>query len=168
VSFQRFRRVFDPTVTDCAGAAPASWHITLQFLGNTVPEKYECLNARLRELRFPPVPIELDAPGIFDRAGIVFAGVRQTSGLLSLQQRVTAATGLCGFVPETRPYHPHITLARAKGEGRGRGLHELETRMHRPTTFTPFVAREFLLYESLLGPAGSRYEIRARFPLDGV
>ena len=91
-------------------SAPESWHITLQFLGNTGQPQYECIVARLRELRSPPVPIQLEDLGFFDRAGVFFAGVALTSELRLLQERVTAATGLCGFVPETRPYHPHITL----------------------------------------------------------
>jgi 2'-5' RNA ligase len=147
-------------------ATPESWHVTLQFLGNTGPEKYECLVARLREVRSPPVPVRLEALGCFDRAGILFAGVGLTPELFSLEQRVTAATGLCGFVPETRPFHPHITLARSKGEGRSQPLRELRTRIQRQPTFTRFVAGEFLLYESHLSPTGSRYEIRERFPLD--
>ncbi len=96
-------------------SAPESWHITLQFLGNT--PQYECIVARLRELRSPPVPIQLEGLGFFERAGVFFAGVGLTPELQALQQRVTAATGLCGFIPETRPYHPHITLARSKGKG---------------------------------------------------
>lgn len=148
-------------------AASESWHITLQFLGNTDLEEYVCLVPRLREVRSPPVPIQLETLGFFDRAGIFNAGVRLTPELLSLQQCVTAATALCGYVPETRPYHPHITLARGKGEGRNQGLRELKTRIHYQPTFTRFVAEEFLLYESLLGPTGSRYEIRKRFPFKG-
>jgi len=146
-------------------AAPESWHVTLQFLGNTSPETYACLLARLRQLRSPPVPIRLEALSSFDRAGILFAGVATTPELVSLEQRVMAATALCGFVPEARPYHPHITLARGKGEGRGQSLRALKTRIHPQPTFTPFVAEEFLLYESHLSPTGSRYEVRARFPL---
>jgi 2'-5' RNA ligase len=148
-------------------SAPESWHITLQFLGNTGREQYECTVARLRELRLPPVPIWLERPAFFDRAGIFFAGVRLTPELLLLQERVTAATELCGFVPEARPYQPHITLARSKGKGQGQGLRELKSRIRRQPNFTRFVAEEFLLYESFLGPAGSHYEIRERFRLDG-
>jgi 2'-5' RNA ligase len=143
--------------------APESWHITLQFLGNTGPEAYACLAARLGELRSPPVAIQLEALVVFDRAGIFSASVRLTPELLSLHQRVTAATALCGYVPESRPYHPHITLAR--GKGHGPGLRELKNRIHRQPTFTKFIVKEFLLYESFLGPTGSRYEIRNRFPL---
>ena len=35
--------------------ASESWHITLQFLGETAPEQYECLAARLGEVRAAPV-----------------------------------------------------------------------------------------------------------------
>jgi 2'-5' RNA ligase len=148
-------------------SAPDSWHITLQFLGNTGQEQYECIGARLRELRLPPVPIQLEALGFFDRAGIFFAGVRPTPELLFLQQGVTATTGLCGFIPETRPYHPHITLARSKSKGRAQGLGALKTRIQRQPNFTRFVADKFLLYESVARPTGSHYEIRERFFLDG-
>lgn len=143
--------------------APQSWHITLQFLGNTSPEQLACIVARLRALHSPSVPVCLDELGCFDRAGILFAGIRLTPELLSLQERITAATQPCGFIPETRPFQPHITLARSKG--RQHNFDNLKTRIRRPANFTRFVTREFLLYESFLSPTGSRYEIRARFPL---
>ncbi len=115
-------------------STPESWHVTLQFLGSVNQEQYECIVARLCRLRLPPVPIRLDAMGFFDRAGIFFAGVSPTPELLSLQQAVTAATGVCGFVPETRPYHPHITLARTKGKAGGHALTALKSRTQsRPT-----------------------------------
>lgn len=143
--------------------APESWHITLQFLGNTAEEKYACLVERLRQVHSPPVPVRLEELGLFERAGVFFAGVGLTPGLLSLEQRVAAATGLCGFAHETRPYQPHITLARDKGKGGG--LRELKTRIQRQPAFTRFVAEEFLLYESHLSSSGARYEIRERFSL---
>jgi RNA 2',3'-cyclic 3'-phosphodiesterase len=143
-------------------SAPESWHITLQFLGNT--QQYECIVIQLRELRLPALRIQLEGLGFFDRAGIFFAGVSLTPELEALQQRVTAATGLCGFIPETRPYHPHITLARSKAKG-GRGLRELKGKIHREPKFSGFVADAFVLYESVPGPGGSRYEIRNRFTL---
>jgi 2'-5' RNA ligase len=144
--------------------APESWHVTLQFLGNTSPEQYACVAARLRTLQSPPVPVCLEALGCFERAGILFAGIRLTSELLLLQELVTAATQPCGFVPETRPFQPHITLARSKGRP---NLGQLKTKIRRPANFTRFTAHEFLLYESFLSPDGSRYEVRERFPLAG-
>jgi len=74
------------------------------------------------------------------------------------------ATQPYGFVAETRPYQPHITLARAKGQRHDLG--ELKIKIHHQPHFTRFVAYEFLLYESFLSSAGARYEVRDRFPLD--
>jgi len=145
---------------------PDSWHITLQFLGNATPEQYACLTAQLGEVRSAPVPVELGALGCFDRAGVFFANVSVTPALAAIAERVTAATGRCGFVAETRPFHPHITLARSKGQRRGSGLRALVSRMHNQPPFTRFTAREFLLYESHLGSEGARYEVRGRFPFN--
>ena len=145
-------------------SAPESWHITLQFLGNTA--EYDCIVARLRELRAAPVALQLEGLGFFERAGVFFAGVGLTRELEALQQRVTAATGGCGFLPETRPYHPHITLARSKGK-RVHGLRELKGRIHREPRFTGFVAEGFVLYESILGSKGSHYVMREQFRLNG-
>jgi len=58
--------------------APESWHITLQFLGNADQQQYECLVARLSEVRAAPVPIHLAELGFFDRAGVFFADVEHS------------------------------------------------------------------------------------------
>lgn len=146
-------------------SAPETWHITLQFLGNTSQELYECVVSRLREVRLRPVPVQLDGLGFFDRAGVFFAGVTVTPELLLLQKQIAASTEACGFVPESRPFQPHITLARSKD--RGQSLAGLKARMPLQPHFTRFVAEEFLLYESFLGSAGAHHEVRERFPLGG-
>ena len=143
---------------------PETWHITLQFLGQTSPEKYDCMVPRLGEIRSPHVPIWLDGTGFFDRAGVFFAGVNVSPELLQLQKLVVAATTECGFAPEDRPYHPHVTLARAKADNRHL-LRKLKARTSQKTSFPRFTASEFLLYEAFFGPGGSRYEVRKRFTL---
>jgi len=156
-----------PTIADLRWSAPESWHITLQFLGNTTGDQYGCLIARLVELQCPPVPVQLDGVGIFDRAGVFYAGVEVTPQLVALQQRVMAATAACGFEPESRPYHPHITLARAKAASL-RELRSLLSGIWSQPKFPRFTTREFLLYESHLSSSGSTYEIRHRFPLSAT
>ncbi len=146
-------------------SAPESWHITLQFFGNVEPERLACICEALRKLQHARVPVQLDSLGFFDRVGIFFAGVNLTPGLESLQQRVTAATLPCGFPPETRPYHPHVTLARSKAGTGARSFRALKERIRRSTVFTRFEASEYVLYESLPAPGGARYEIRDRFQL---
>jgi 2'-5' RNA ligase len=144
-------------------SAEAGWHITLQFLGATSPGQYDCVTTGLRRIRCAPFEVQIEPPGFFDRTGVFFAGVRLSAELTGLQQQVIAATKPCGFVPEERPYHPHITLARTKS--RGQGLRVLKGRIGACEGFSAFVAKEFLLYESFPGSGGSRYEVRERFAL---
>ncbi len=147
---------------------PESWHITLQFLGNATQEQFECLCARLGEVRAAPVAVRLGELGSFDRAQVFFADVVVTHELALLQRKVVDATVECGFVAETRPFHPHITLSRAKGQGRASGLRKLKGTMPSRPAFSGFTAREFVLYESHLGPEGARYEVRRCFALGGL
>lgn len=148
---------------DLRWSAPESWHITLQFLGNTSPSQYDCLTASLRRIHAKHFDVRLDGTGFFDRAGIFYVDVPPTPQLTALQRQVVAATQPCGFEPEDRPYHPHITLARNKAHTQG--LRQLKSHPGVPPQFSPFTAHEFLLYESHLNPRGSRYEVRERFPL---
>lgn len=156
-------------------SAPESWHITLQFLGSGSAGQLDCLTLRLAEVGSTPVPVRLGNLGIFDRAGIFLVAVERTPELQKLQQRVMQATAQCGFVAEERPYLPHITLARAKGDGRRQLRRVQERQAGKPAAsdptgaggFTPFTATEFLLYESHLGPGGAKYEVKARFALNG-
>ena len=146
-------------------SSPQSWHITLQFLGETSEAASTCLSEQLKEVRSTPFYVRIDGPGFFDRAGVFFAGVSVAPELSKLQKQVVVATAQCGFVAEDRPFHPHITLARAKGGARTRVLRQLKTKIKDGETFPAFTAHEFLLYEAFLGSGGSRYEVRQRFPL---
>jgi 2'-5' RNA ligase len=146
-------------------SAPESWHTTLQFLGSSDRNAYECVIARLGEIHLSPFAVHLDAPGVFDRAGIFFVGVHPSPELTALERHVVAATTLCGFTPETRPYHPHITLARSRGRSGNDALRGLKTKLHSMPRFEPSLVSEFLLYESKPAASGSRYEVRERFRL---
>ncbi len=152
---------------DLRWSAPESWHVTLQFLGNTQGEQVACVVLRLAEVHARRVPVRLAGLGFVERAGIFFAEVALTPELLELQQKVVAVNRRCGFVPEVRPYSPHITLARSKGRSGARALFPLKKALEQSRVHlaAEFVAQEFRLYESFPGPEGSRYEVRAQFPL---
>jgi 2''-5'' RNA ligase len=174
---------------------PETWHITLQFLGNTDGQHCDCILERLSEVHAPPFTVQLGELGFFDRAGVFFVDVVPTAELAALAKSVNAVTARCGFAAETRPYHPHITLARAKGEERGKALRALQDRIGQGeklrreasanppvrdetakgcgpwalsverTSITGFTASEFLLYESFTRQEGAKYEVRRRFRL---
>ena len=164
------RALLERTEDGLRWSSPEGWHITLQFLGATSDSQCACVLEQLKKLSSPAVPIRLLDPGFFDRAGVFFVDVLVTEELARLQQMVTWATSLCGFVPEDRPYHPHITLARKKGKA-ARGMDDLKRTLESAgglkQRFPLFTAHEFLLYESFPGPEGSHYGVRSRFPLHG-
>ncbi|MGC2620167.1 MAG: RNA 2',3'-cyclic phosphodiesterase [Acidobacteriaceae bacterium] len=144
-----------------------SWHVTLQFLGATDDAQTACVMQQLSAVRSAAVPVRIAGLDFFERAGVFHARVELTAELLALQQKVTAATRACGFVAEARAYSPHITLARVKGRGNAKALGPLKAAVERARVrlAAEFVANEFRLYESVPGPDGSRYEVRARFEL---
>src|ERR1700739_1799322 len=63
-----------------------SWHVTLQFLGETSEEKYACLVERLRGVRSPSVPVQIGGTGFFYRGGVVFSDFWVFFALLVLGQ----------------------------------------------------------------------------------
>jgi RNA 2',3'-cyclic 3'-phosphodiesterase len=146
--------------------AESTWHVTLQFLGEASEEQEVCVVERLRRIEAEPVPVRIAGLGFFERAGIFFADVVVTAKLLLVLHKVMPAMLECGFMPEARAYHPHITLAKAKGRN-ARGMAPLQKAVDRARfpLAADFVAAEFLLYESFPGPEGSRYEVRERFML---
>jgi len=140
-------------------SAREGWHITLRFLGKTTLQQYGCVVAALHTLHRAPVSIQPEGLATFARPGVLLVTVRLTPELAALQQAVVAATTPCGFTPESRPYRPHITLARARGRQNIEQV-PLQTEM---SPVPGFLAKEILLYESQPGPGGSQYEIRERF-----
>lgn len=148
-------------------SSPASWHITLEFLGIVNEEQSECLIESLRTLRAAPFPVAMGGFGFFERVGIFFAAVELTPALLLLRSAVTAATSLCGYAPDTRAYHPHVTLARSRGKAGVKGLRSLQLApdVQNKRAAAAFVADEVLLYESVPQAGGPRYEVRERFKL---
>ena len=133
-------------------------HLTLVFLGEVPEPKLTPIEHELSELNFAPFQLKLTSLNTFPRAGVLFAEVEPARPLLHLQAKVAAGMARCGFAPEDRAYHPHITLARFQGPPRlGENQQTLPPSLRRS-----FIANTVNLYRSNLTPAGSRYEIVAQ------
>ena len=142
---------------------PAALHVTLVFLGYLPEEEIEriavlmraAVPARqapvLRAVGVKPVPprrtrlFALDLADEGDRAGAVQASVSVA----------LAEAGL--YEPETRPFWPHVTLARVK-----KGVRAAPFAGPAPPG-APWRAAAVTLYRSRLSPQGARYE-----PVDRV
>jgi 2'-5' RNA ligase len=135
--------------------APENLHLTLVFLGEVAEPKLPPIEQELSELHFAAFPLKLTSLNTFPRAGVLFAEIEPTRPLLHLQANLATGMARCGFTPEARPYHPHITLARLHGPLR---LNKTQQALP-PSLQRSFRADTINLYRSKLSPTGAHYEI---------
>lgn len=92
---------------------PLDLHLTLRFLGPLSDTDLAAAERTADALNAGPVPVRIDRIGHFARARVLWCGPAAPGpGLLELAGRLEQALGHQGFAPETRPFRPHITLAR--------------------------------------------------------
>ncbi|HWJ80418.1 MAG TPA: RNA 2',3'-cyclic phosphodiesterase [Niallia sp.] len=96
---------------------PLDYHITLAFLGNAKKDQLAKLQELLEEsdLSKEEFSLHIEHFGTFGNKQsprIFWAGLKEESSLMVLRNNVYQLCGLAGFTLETRPFHPHITVAR--------------------------------------------------------
>ncbi|HKV88256.1 MAG TPA: RNA 2',3'-cyclic phosphodiesterase [Candidatus Dormibacteraeota bacterium] len=148
----------------CAAKAPefrwvseANLHLTMRFLGNVTEELVAGVASTLSEQKLHGFDVELGHMGAFKRGRLVRVvwigmeqGLEPARGLASI---VEAACVGAGLEAETRPFQPHLTLARARGRD-GAPLPPLPD----PPRLPPWRATGLVLYQSHLGRPGAVYE----------
>jgi len=109
-------------------------HVTVRFLGDVGEERVDDLVAALRDAAesVPPGRARLEGFGAFPtprRPRVVWCGVEDGDGstdrdgaLTWLAAATTAALLRLGFPPETRAFHPHVTVARVRDGRAGREI----------------------------------------------
>jgi 2'-5' RNA ligase len=146
-------------------ADPQGIHLTLQFLGPTDPALVQPLLAALAQITPTPFPLHLGPLGAFPsmrEPRIVWAGVEgDTAALIALQAAVAQATAPLGFVPEARPFHPHLTLGRTRSEARPEQRRRLGAALAAAAPPQPVRWMNVgpLLYASTLTPQGAVYRV---------
>src|SRR5690242_14294019 len=99
------------------GVRPAKseqMHVTLHFIGDAESDRIADALSAVAE---PAFSLAMKGVGQFrsrDRALTLWAGIGECPGLQRLHVSVAAALATSGFRPETRPFSPHVTLARCK------------------------------------------------------
>lgn len=156
---------------------PARWvraesiHVTLKFLGEQPNSLVGALEAEVRAAlaACPPVEVRIGGGGFFPsprRARVAWVG-GQAVGLDRWAAALEEAAAACGVAREERPFSLHLTLARLE-----RPWPEPDTERFLDAVggwgFEPFVAQEVVLFESQLGPGGSRYTALRCWPVGGA
>jgi len=155
------------------GVSAARWqdddqlHLTLRFVGEVDRHLARDVDAALAAVSQAPFQIAASGIGAFERRGhahTLWAGIAPQEPVKALARKVDQALSRVGLVPESRAFHPHITLARLpRGAGGLAGLLESSGGVAGPS----FEVTAFCLFESRLAPEGPVYAVAERYPLTG-
>ncbi len=163
---------------------PESLHITLKFIGEQNEGQVAAIAGRLRLVQSGPIEIGMAGYGFFptQKAPRVFwIGIQDGPALATLAKHIDETVGELGVPREEREFSPHLTLARAGAHGkRGSGdpkwrkgdransvFAVLQKRLATmgELDFGNMTAGKFILYQSQLSSAGSKYTTLERFPM---
>jgi 2'-5' RNA ligase len=96
---------------------PNDYHITFAFLGDADQEPLQKTVDAVKRIvgKTPPFSVQIDSIGTFGRKEsprIFWAGTKHNSRLFDIQKQVYQAAKEAGFQLDSKPFRPHITLAK--------------------------------------------------------
>lgn len=155
------RALADADIAPNAGVRlvpPEQMHVTLHFIGDADAGE---LRRALARVHGKPCLVTVEGVGRFAVGGgrrILWAGVKETPELLELHTACGSALATTGFQVERRRFVPHVTLARLTASASASVVDRcLRTCSGR--RFGEFLARRFVLYDSVSAGNGIRYEV---------
>jgi RNA 2',3'-cyclic 3'-phosphodiesterase len=142
------------------------WHLTLHFIGERDDDNV--LRAALADVKASAFMLRLAGVGQFPEQGkprVLWAGIHAPEMLQTLHELTGNALAATGYQPETRPFSPHLTLARFKRQTPQRHIMQAYFEQHHTFKTALFSVSQFTLYESQLLQQGAVYTPRATFAL---
>lgn len=95
----------------CVQYVPAAWHVTLHFIGNVDAGRLVEIAAHAG-VPFWPFKLVLDQPKLWPHGLAVLGATQVPMPLQALYGRLGDALRELELPVETKPYQPHVTLAR--------------------------------------------------------
>ena len=137
-------------------------HLTLKFLGEVRPDRVPALEEAMARVGEGTAPFAMNLGGFgafptIRRPRVLWLGVEASPALRCLKQDIEWGLTDCGFEAETRAFHPHMTLGRARAEdgaGAFRGLDDLVAAMDFAAEIP---VRSVDLMRSVLSKGGAQY-----------
>jgi RNA 2',3'-cyclic 3'-phosphodiesterase len=136
-------------------------HLTVKFFGEVAPGRLDVIEEAVRSAvpGTGALPLRLSEIGAFPsgkRPRVVWVGLDAPPALELLQDRLERRADAIGFAPEGTPFRPHVTLARVReGQRLPDGALESLAEGFEPVSF---LVSELVLFESVPGRGGPRYE----------
>jgi 2'-5' RNA ligase len=137
--------------TNAALVEPDNLHVTLHFLGDVRVDRVPALRGALH-LAWDPFTLRLGRAEVWGNGVAVLLPHGTPAALRDLHARMARAVTGAGLVVESRPYKPHVTLAR-------RASHARPPSQELSCEWT--ATSGFVLVQS--PPGGGRYMIVDRF-----
>jgi 2'-5' RNA ligase len=151
-------------------AQPASIHLTLKFLGDMDEQVIDPLCAALEQAigRQIPMNVPLERLGAFPRPQsprVLWVGPSENwergaeaKRMAEIHGAIEQACEGLGFLRETKPFSPHLTLARIKVGERQVGVALAKSGvLDRPISLSSLAVESVMLMKSELKPTGSVY-----------
>jgi 2'-5' RNA ligase len=156
---------------------PARWvraetmHLTLKFLGERPAELVDVLDRAVPAAlaACSPAAVELGGGGFFPherRPRVAWIG-GTAPDFGAWAAAVDDACAQIGIEREARPFALHLTLARMERPWGARAVEDFMVRVGK-WRFAEFVAREVVLFESRLAPAGAEHSALRRWRVGGA
>jgi len=146
-------------------------HLTIIFLGSVDEDTVDDIKEKATFVvkRSPAFKIRLNAVGVFPhwrRPRVIWIGLNGDIDRLSnLRDELQKELKSLGFMPEKRPFRPHLTLGRFKGPlDRDEDMKWILDRYHGINSDLYYL-NELILYKSDLKPGGPVYTKMATWPL---
>jgi RNA 2',3'-cyclic 3'-phosphodiesterase len=141
-------------------------HVTLRFFGEIREDVARDLDLELTGVRAEPFDLELQGVGAFGEGAdihTIWAGVADNLALRRLAKACETAARRVGLKPDTRHYHPHVTLAylRHADPAEIGAWVQANNLLKSP----PIRVDRFGLYTSFLGSEQAHYRLEAEYLL---
>ncbi|HZV61013.1 MAG TPA: RNA 2',3'-cyclic phosphodiesterase [Methylophilaceae bacterium] len=160
---KRLTRSQPPPLPGIRLIPPDQMHVTLHFIGDA---EIEAVDNALRTVEHQTFTVTIENMGHFKMPGgaaVIWAGVQSSPELVGLHASVGKRITDLGIKTETKPYKPHVTLARCKPAVRSLIPEFVATHDSLLIPNIPIVA--FTLYSSDLSHGAPEYKVEGRYPL---
>jgi 2'-5' RNA ligase len=148
---------------------PKQYHLTLRFLGEVDRPVFLDLREGLMSLSARSFYLSLRGLGVFPPRGApetLWVGTERNEELKSLRNKIESLVVRRGQPPESRKFHPHVSLARVRAS-RPEWVGDFVAG-HSLFSIPDIAVQSFALFSSKLTPDGSVHTLEREYPLEGI
>jgi 2'-5' RNA ligase len=167
------RQAFQELTLPLRWVQPTQLHLTLKFLGDISEAQIPDITRAMQRVAVEHAPFHIPVRGLGcfptpTRPRVLWMGLVDThQALTSLQQHLDTALGEQGIPCESKPFHPHLTLARIRKPSRSPQLQAL-LRTYQTQDFGDVPVHVLLFMQSQLYRTGAVHTLLRSVPLQAM